>query len=217
MAAQTRPGLYVLALLLAAATACPTSSLLNQAPKAAAATPQPASGAAPASPVARQPASAPAPASAPVPAAAAGELPRLQLRVSLMKEHTGGEFGLTVPMLLVTLHNVGAVPALVPPPGVNLLVSLRLVLGTAQAVEFRRVLLGKPWEVVLQPLAPGGELYQALSPLSRELRDAPLAPGSYQVGVCVIPAREAAYPSAFNQQFGGTCSNEIELLVRRRK
>lgn len=134
-----------------------------------------------------------------------------------MKEHTGGEFGLTVPMLLLTLHNGGLAPLLVPPPGVNLLVSVRLVLGTARTVEFRRVVLGKPWQVELQPLAPGAELYQALSPLSRELRDVPLAPGSYQVGVCVIPAREAAYPSAFNQQFGGTCSNEIELPVRRGK
>lgn len=139
----------------------------------------------------------------------------LQLTVAAMTEHTGGEFGLKVPMLLVTVKNRGAAPLAAPRPGVDLLASLRVVLRSATQVERRRVQLYKPWEVSLQPLPPAGELRQVLSPLSCEQRDAPLAPGRYTVGVCVIPLPEALYPSPFLSQFGGTCSNEIELLVRR--
>lgn len=134
-----------------------------------------------------------------------------------MPEQTGGEFGIAVPMLRVTLRNSGLTPESVPKPGVDLIASLRVVISTPTTVEFRRVKLYKAWEVSLQPLAPATEIHQVLSPLSREQRDVPLAPGRYQVGVCVIPPKEALYPSAFLEQFGGTCSNEIELTVRRRK
>ncbi len=143
--------------------------------------------------------------------------PRVQLVVSAMPEHTGGEFALSVPMLQVALHNRGREPVLVPPPGIDMLLSLQVVLSTPTAVEFRRVTLDKPWNVAVQPLAPESVVHQSLSPLSREQRDVPLAPGRYQVGVCVIPDREAAYHSVFTAQLGGTCSNEIELVVRRGK
>lgn len=132
-----------------------------------------------------------------------------------MSEHTGGEFGIKVPMLLVTLHNSGTVPLSVPRPGVDLIASLHVVISSQAKVEQRRVRLYRPWEVVLQPLAPAGELRQVLSPLSREQRDAPLAPGRYTIAVCVIPLTGALYPSPFLGQFGGTCSRDIELVVRR--
>ncbi len=132
-----------------------------------------------------------------------------------MAEHTGGEFGIKVPMLLATLRNSGTGPLSVPRPGVDLIASLQVVISSQAKVEQRRVRLYKPWEVSLQPLAPAGELRQVLSPLSREQRDAPLAPGRYTIAVCVIPLTEALYPSPFLGQFGGTCSRDIELVVRR--
>jgi hypothetical protein len=146
-----------------------------------------------------------------------GAAPHIQIVVAAMPEHTGSEFGLNVPMLQVVLRNVGQQSAEVPPPGLDMLLSLQVVLSTTTTVEFRRVTLDKPWNVAVLPLAPQAELHQSLSPLSRDQRDVPLAPGRYQVGVCVIPDREAAYRSGFTEKFGGTCSNEIELVVRRGK
>lgn len=134
-----------------------------------------------------------------------------------MTERTGGEFGISVPMLLVTVRNPGASAVSVPRTGVDLIASLHVVITSSTQVELRRVRLYKPWEVSLQPLLPGAELRQVLSPLSREQRDVPLAPGRYQVEVCVIPLKDALYPSPFLEQFGGTCSNELELTVRRGK
>lgn len=148
--------------------------------------------------------------------------PRLSLELAEMKERTGSELGLVVPMLLVTLASQGG-PAEVPQVGVDLILSLRVSLtsrsaraGAAGRTELRHATLLRPWTVQLGPLLPGEPLRQGLSPLSVERRDVPLAPGRYRVSVCVPPSEQAAYPSAFTDRFGGLCSNEIEIEVKRR-
>lgn len=150
--------------------------------------------------------------------------PRLSLELAEMKERTGSEFGLVVPMLLVTLASQGG-PAEVPQVGVDLILSLRVSLTALSAragaaagrTELRHATLLRPWTVQLGPLLPGEPLRQGLSPLSVERRDVPLAPGRYRVSVCVPPSEQAAYPSAFTDRFGGLCSNELELEVKRRR
>lgn len=142
--------------------------------------------------------------------------PRLAFTLTEMKERTGGEFGLAVPMLLLTIKNLDG-PVEVPPPGVDLILSLRLRLRRGEHSELRHVTLLRPWQVELAPLSLGEEIRQGLSPLSVERRDAPLAPGRYRVAACVPPHSEATYPSLFTSKFGGTCSDEIEIEVKRRR
>ncbi len=143
------------------------------------------------------------------------ETPRVQLSLTTQPDHTGGEFGLKVPMLRVTLRNAGNATATVAQPGLALLLSLRVVLRRGDSTELRQVTIRVPKPVELQPLPAGAELHQGLSPLSRDQRDVPLPLGRYRVQVCVIPHAEAAYPTAFTEQFGGTCSNEIEIAVEK--
>lgn len=135
-----------------------------------------------------------------------------------MAERTGGEFGLDVPMLLVTVRNQGGGAIELPQLGVDLIVSLRLRLThPGGRVELRRATLLRPWTVQLGQLAAGAQEVQGLSPLSVERRDVPLAPGRYRAQVCVPPSAEAPYPSRFTDQYGGLCSNEIEIEARKRR
>jgi hypothetical protein len=160
------------------------------------------------------PAAAPTPTPAAPPAAAP---PHLQLQLTTLPDRTGGEFGIAVPMLQLLVRNQGPGTAMVAQPGLSMLLSLRVVIARpgGGAPENRQVTLRLPRAVELQELAAGAELRQALSPLSREQRDVPLPPGPYAVRVCVIPPPDAAYPSAFTEQFGGTCSNQIEITAKK--
>jgi hypothetical protein len=174
--------------------------------------------------------SAPAPPPAAVGSVAArpGEEPRqagarpLSLQLSLAEERTGGEFRLVVPMLRLEVRNSGAAEVPVPRAGVDLLLSLRLHLlrgakeDPGEKEEVRHVRSFLSWPVTTEPLSPGADRVQLLSPLSREQKDVPLAPGLYRVRVCVIPHAEALYPSSFTERFGGSCSNTVELPVKRR-
>ncbi len=156
-------------------------------------------------------------------AASAPAAPRLLLRLGEMKERTGGEFGLLVPMLLVTISYEGSEAVEVPQLGVDMIVSLRLSITPAAFsagsghTMLRHATLLRPWTVQLAPLAAGTSLTQGLSPLSVERRDVPLALGRYRVSACVPPSGEATYPSPFTDRFGGVCSNEIEIEVKRRR
>jgi len=148
----------------------------------------------------------------------------LTLHLSEMKERTGTEFRLAAPMLLLNISNSSQNPTealAVPQIGVDMIVSLRVALtrvGAAEErTELRHATLLRPWTVQLAPLSAGETLAQALSPLSVERRDVPLALGRYRVKVCVPPSGEATYPSQFTDRFGGVCSNEIEIEVKRRK
>ncbi len=140
---------------------------------------------------------------------------QISLTLTEMKERTGNEFGLAVPMLLVTLKNHGG-PIEVPEVGVDLILSLVLTLRRDGHSEQRHVTLLRNWTVQLAPIASGEELRQGLSPLSIERRDVPLSLGRYQVQACVPTAREAHYPSRFTSEFGGLCSNQIEIEVKKR-
>lgn len=145
----------------------------------------------------------------------------LSLRLSLAEEKTGGEFRLVVPMLRLEVRNNGSVEVPVARPGVDLILSLRVHLARGpkaegEKEEVRHVRSFLSWPVTTEPLAPGAERVQLLSPLSREQKDVPLAPGRYRVRVCVIPHAEAHYPSSFTERFGGGCSNPVELSVTRR-
>lgn len=135
-----------------------------------------------------------------------------------MAERTGGEFGLEVPMLLVTVRNQGSAPVELPLLGVDLLLSLRLVLTHANGkTEARHATLLRPWTVQLGVLAAAQQQVQGLSPLSVERRDVPLPPGRYRAKVCVPPPGEAPYPSRFTDQYGGLCSNEIGIEAKKRR
>lgn len=150
----------------------------------------------------------------------------LSLRLSLAEEKTGGEFRLVVPMLRLDVRNSGAAELVVPRPGVDLILSLRVHLAREskepeskekdEKEEVRHVRSFLSWPIATEPLPPGAELVQLLSPLSREQKDAPLAPGRYRTRVCVIPHAEAHYPSSFTERFGGSCTNPVELSVTRR-
>lgn len=146
----------------------------------------------------------------------------LSLHLSLAEERTGGELRLVVPMLRLEVRNSGAAEVPVPRPGVDLILSLRLHLlrgsreESAEKEEVRHVRSFLSWPVTTEPLAPGADRVQLLSPLSREQKDVPLAPGLYRARVCVIPHAEALYPSSFTERFGGSCSNTVELTVKRR-
>lgn len=147
--------------------------------------------------------------------------PPLSLRLSLAEERTGGEFRLVVPMLRLAVRNSGAVELQVPRPGVDLILSLRVHLLRAskeagEKEEVRHVRSFLSWPITTEPLLPGAELVQLLSPLSREQKDVPLAPGRYRTRVCVIPRSEALYPSSFTERFGGSCTDPVELSVTRR-
>lgn len=135
-----------------------------------------------------------------------------------MAERTGGEFGLDVPMLLVTVRNQGGATVEIPQLGVDLILSLRLSLTHGSGkTESRHATLLRPWTVQLGMLAAGQQQVQGLSPLSVERRDVPLAPGHYRVKVCVPPSSEAPYPSRFTDQHGGLCSNEIGIEAKKRR
>ena len=153
-------------------------------------------------------------------AGAAAGGPRLRFELGAMKEHTGQEFGLEVPMLLLTLRNSGREPIDVPMPGVDLIVSLRVSLQplrAGQKAELRGATLLRPWTVQLAPLPPEEPIRQGLSPLSLKRDDVALLPGRYRVAVCVPPSAEAPYPSRFTDLYGGQCSNEIEIEIESKR
>jgi len=144
----------------------------------------------------------------------------LALELSAMAERTGGELGLSVPMLLVTLYNTGSPPIDVPQPGVDLILSLRVVLkpaGGRGKTEQRYAMLLRTFTVQLSPLQRGEPIRQGLSPLSLKRDDVALPVGRYRVAVCVPPSAEAPYPSRFTDAYGGQCSNEIEIESKKRR
>jgi hypothetical protein len=154
------------------------------------------------------------------PAPAAPTSP-LHLALAEMSERTGDEFGLAVPMLLLTLRNQGQDPVEVPQLGVDLIVSLQVVIAPAATPsgrpERRAASLLRPYATQLVALPAASQLVQSLSPLSVERRDVPLLPGAYQVAVCVPPAGEAKYPSSFTDRFAGQCSAPLPIEVTRRR
>ena len=134
-----------------------------------------------------------------------------------MTERAGATLGLSVPMVLLTVENRGNAAVEVPPLGVDLLLSLRVVLSRGERTEQRESTLLRSWTVSVEPLPPGQHVSQAVSPLSSGREDLPLALGSYRLRVCVQPAREARYPSAFTERYGGQCSNELTIAVSSRR
>ncbi len=152
----------------------------------------------------------------PAAAPAAGPA-RLQLSLQTMEETTGGEFGLSLPMLLLLVRNDGPGEAQVPDLGIAMLLSLQVELHGAGRSEQRHATLYRAWPVTLSALAPGAVLQQGVSALSQGQRDLPLPLGSHQVKVCVQAEPQAAYPSAFTKTYGGLCSNEVTIEVKRRK
>lgn len=141
----------------------------------------------------------------------------LRLSIAPMTERAGATLGLSVPLVLLTVENLGATAVEVPALGVDLLLSLRVVLTRGERTEPRESTLLRPWTVSTEPLPPGQRVFQAVSPLSSGREDVPLAPGSYRLRVCVQPAREARYPSVFTERYGGICSNELTVTVSSRR
>jgi hypothetical protein len=144
----------------------------------------------------------------------------LSLQLSAMAERTGGDLGLAVPMLLLMLSNTGPQPIDVPQPGVDLILSLRVVIkpvGGRGKPEQRYATLLRTFTVQLGPLASGQPIRQGLSPLSLKRGDVALPVGRYRVAVCVPPSAEAPYPSRFTDVYGGQCSNEIEIESKKRR
>ena len=143
----------------------------------------------------------------------------LSFQLSEMKERTGSEFGLAVPMLLLTIANIGREAIELPQPGIDLIISLRVVLkpvGNESKLETRYATLLRQWTVQLAPFAAGEPIRQGLSPLSLKRDDVPLPVGRYRVAACVPSSTEAPYPSRFTDVYGGFCSNEVLIEVKRR-
>ena len=141
----------------------------------------------------------------------------LGFAIAPMAERAGATLGLSVPLVMLTIENRGAAAVEVPALGVDLLLSLRLMLSQGDRVEQRESTLLRPWTVSVEPLPPGQRRLQAVSPLSSGREDVRLLPGSYRLRVCVQPAREARYPSTFTERYGGVCSNELTITVSSRR
>lgn len=141
--------------------------------------------------------------------------PSLSIALAASATTTGSDFGISVPMLELTLTNDGATPIDVPSPGLPLLLAVNVHLSAGGKQLVRGAGVGDPPAAKTQALAPGASLTARISPLGDGPRDRPLDPGTWRAKVCVREAKKTVSPSSFLTSFGGRCSNEIDLVVTK--